>query len=113
LQIISKNSAAKGCIRRGAALSCRHIRKQQNSKTMTLKISRLAIWEYYEKAYNESKKWREYYETWSGIAQTAFDHKVRENARHQANGCLHIAKTWEDIAQKHFQTIKSTYSNED
>ncbi len=80
---------------------------------MTLKDSRLAIWEYYEKAYNQAKEWREYYETWCDIAQTSPDHKVRENARHQANGCLHIAKTWEDIAQKHFQTIKSTYSNED
>ena len=80
---------------------------------MTLKKSRIAIWEHYEKAWAQAKKWREYYENWSSIAQTAFDHKVREDARHQANGCLHIAKSWEKTAEAHFQTIKSTYTHED
>ena len=80
---------------------------------MTLKKSRLAIWEYYEKAYSQSKKWRGYYENWSNVAQTSPDHKVREDARHQANGCLEIAKSWQRIAETHFQTIKNTYTHED
>jgi len=80
---------------------------------MTLKESRLAIWNYYEKAYNQAKEWNEYYQTWCDIAQTSPDHKVRENARHQANGCLKMAKSWEKIAEQHFQTIKNTYTHED
>lgn len=80
---------------------------------MTLKESRLAIWDYYEKAYNQAKEWNEYYQTWCDIAQTSPDRKVRENARHQANGCLKMAKSWEKIAEQHFQTIKNTYTHED
>ena len=57
------------------------IKDNQKSGNMGIRTSRLAIWEHYEKAYNQAKKWREYYENWSSIAQTAFDHKVREDAR--------------------------------
>lgn len=80
---------------------------------MGIRTSRLAIWDYYEKAHAQAKQWRAHYITWCDIAQTSPDHKVRQDARHQAQGCLEIAKSWERIAETHFQTIKSTFSNED
>lgn len=89
------------------------IKDHQNAGNMGIRTSRLEIWEHYEKAYNQAKKWRIHYENWSSVAQTSFDHKVRQDARHQAQGCLQIAKSWEKIAEQHFQTIKNTYTHED
>jgi len=80
---------------------------------MTTKQSRFLIWDYCEKAYTQAKNWREHYETWCNIAQNSFDHKVRADARHQAEGCLTIAKSWEKIAEQHFKTIKNTYTHEE
>lgn len=88
---------------------CEKLIKDYQNSGMGIRTSRLAIWDYYEKSYQEAKKWRGYYETWCKIAQNAFDHKVRADARHQAEGCLQIAKSWEKIAEQHFETIKKTY----